>query len=59
MVEIVSLDSIKDLSYNMDMAEEIDDANFMDQPIDIDNMRSRDEWGRQRVPQRFGSQGWY
>lgn len=55
----VSLDSIKDMSYNMDMAEELDDADFFDEPANIDNMKSRDEWGRQRLSQRFGSQGWY
>lgn len=51
--EIVSLDQIKNKSYNMDFEEGIGLAELIDEEIDIDLMRSVDEFGRQRLLNRF------
>lgn len=51
--EIVSLEDIKNNSYNMDFAEEIDAAYLYDEAVDVNIIKSVDEFGRKRILNRF------
>jgi hypothetical protein len=51
--EVVSLDTIKNVTYNMDFAEAIDFSELWDEPTNMDEIFDHDEWGRKRVANRF------
>lgn len=51
--EVVSLEDIKDKSYEIDFEDAIDFSELWDEPIDLEYAKSVDEYGRPRTCCRY------
>lgn len=51
--EVVSLEDIKDKSYEIDFEDAIDFSELWDEPIDLEYAKNVDEFGRPRTCCRY------